>query len=90
MPLLIWEVATAYLVEVPLLIWEVATAYLFLLHNHATSWSNLQDCKISSRAEIPKLDRVWQKLSPASFIRVWYSKAMLKHKTKIPQPHCRK
>ena len=31
MPLLIWEVATAYLVgglEVPLLIWEVATAYL--------------------------------------------------------------
>ena len=32
----------------------------FLLHNHATSWSNLQDCKISSRAEIPKLDRVWQ------------------------------
>ena len=30
-PLLIWEVATAYLVgglEVPLLIWEVATAYL--------------------------------------------------------------
>ena len=37
-----------------------ATAYLFLLHNHATSWSNLQDCKISSKAEIPKLDRVWQ------------------------------
>ena len=32
----------------------------FLLHNHATSWSNLQDCKISSTAEIPKLDRVWQ------------------------------
>ena len=32
----------------------------FLLHNHATSWSNLQDCKISSAAEIPKLDRVWQ------------------------------
>ena len=32
------------------------------LQNHATSWSNLQDCKISSRAEIPKLDRVWQKL----------------------------
>ena len=30
------------------------------LHNHATSWSNLRDCKISSRAEIPKLDRVWQ------------------------------
>ena len=30
------------------------------VHNHATSWSNLQDCKISSRAEIPKLDRVWQ------------------------------
>ena len=30
-PLLIWEVATAYLVgglEVPLLIWDVATAYL--------------------------------------------------------------
>ena len=56
MPLHIWEVATAYLVEVPLLIWEVATAYLFLLHNHATSWSNLQDRKISSKAEIPKLD----------------------------------
>ena len=55
MPLLIWEVATAYLVEVPLLIWEVATAYLFLLHNHATLWSNLQDCKISSRVEISKL-----------------------------------
>ena len=32
---------------------------MFLLHNHATLWSNLQDCKISSRAEIPKLDRVW-------------------------------
>ena len=30
------------------------------VQNHATSWSNLQDCKISSRAEIPKLDRVWQ------------------------------
>jgi len=25
----------------------------------------LQDCKISSRAEIPKLDRVWQKLNQA-------------------------
>ena len=24
--------------------------------NNATSWSNLQDCKISSKAEIPKLD----------------------------------
>ena len=24
--------------------------------NHATSWSNLQDCNISSRVEIPKLD----------------------------------
>ena len=24
--------------------------------NHATLWSNLQDCKISSRVEIPKLD----------------------------------
>ena len=24
--------------------------------NHATLWPNLQDCKISSRAEIPKLD----------------------------------
>ena len=32
----------------------------FLLQNHATLWSNLQVCKISSRAEIPKLDRVWQ------------------------------
>ena len=28
---------------------------------HATLWSNLQDWKISSRVEIPKLDRVWQK-----------------------------
>ena len=26
------------------------------VHFIATSWSNLQDCKISSRAEIPKLD----------------------------------
>ena len=26
------------------------------VENHATSWSNLQDCKISSRVEIPKLD----------------------------------
>ena len=32
----------------------------FLVHFIATSWSNLQACKISSRAEIPKLDRVWQ------------------------------
>ena len=24
--------------------------------NHATLWSNLQDCKISSRVEISKLD----------------------------------
>ena len=31
------------------------------VQNHANLWSNLQDCKISSRAEIPKLDRVWQK-----------------------------
>ena len=26
------------------------------VENHATLWSNLQDCKISSRVEIPKLD----------------------------------
>ena len=26
------------------------------VENHATSWSNLQYCKISSRVEIPKLD----------------------------------
>ena len=26
------------------------------VENHTTSWSNLQDCKISSKAEIPKLD----------------------------------
>ena len=32
----------------------------FLVHFIATSWSNLQACKISSIAEIPKLDRVWQ------------------------------
>ena len=25
------------------------------VENHATLWSNLQDCKISSRVEIPKL-----------------------------------
>ena len=31
------------------------------LHFKATLWSNLQVCKISSRAEIPKLNRVWQK-----------------------------
>ena len=41
--------------EVPLLIWEVATAYLFLLHNPATLWSNLQDCKISSIAVGPSV-----------------------------------
>ena len=58
--MLIWEVATAYLVEVPLLIWGFATTYLFLLHNNATLWSNLQDCKILSTTEIPKLDQVWQ------------------------------
>ena len=33
----------------------------FLVHFIATSWSNLQACKISSIAGIPKLDRVWQK-----------------------------
>ena len=32
------------------------------VHFIATLWSNLQVCKISSQAEIPKLDRVWQKL----------------------------
>ena len=32
----------------------------FLVHFIATSWSNLQTCKISSIAEILKLDRVWQ------------------------------
>ena len=26
------------------------------VENHTTFWSNLQDCKISSRVEIPKLD----------------------------------
>ena len=31
------------------------------MHNHATLWSNLLDIKISSTAEIPKKDRVWQK-----------------------------
>ena len=29
-------------------------------HFTVTLWSNWQDCKISSRAEIPMLDRVWQ------------------------------
>ena len=33
------------------------------VHNYATSWSKLQVCKISGRAEIPKLGRVIQKLS---------------------------
>ena len=28
--------------------------------NNATSWSNLHDCKISSTAEIPNLNWVWQ------------------------------
>ena len=32
----------------------------FLVHFIDTSWSNLQACKISSIAETPKLDRVWQ------------------------------
>ena len=41
----------------------------FLLHNHATFWSKLQDCKISSRAEIPKLDRVWQLYETAQYIQ---------------------
>ena len=31
------------------------------IHFISTLWSNLQDCKISSRAEIPKLERVCQK-----------------------------
>ena len=33
--MLIWDVATAYLVEVPLLIWEVATVYLVNIENKA-------------------------------------------------------
>ena len=28
----------------------------YQVENHATSWPKLQDCKISSRVEIPKLD----------------------------------
>ena len=36
----------------------------FLVHFIATSWSNLQACKISSIAEILKLDRVRQKSFP--------------------------
>ena len=43
----------------------------FLVHFIATSWSNLQACKISSRAEIPKLDRVWQK---QKFNSGWFGK----------------
>ena len=31
-------------------------------HFIGTSWTNLQDSKISSWAEIPNLDRVWQKV----------------------------
>ena len=33
----------------------------FLLDKHATLLSNLQDCKVLSIAEIPKLDWVCQK-----------------------------
>ena len=43
-------------------VWVFQAMLWFLLHNNAILWSNLQDCKISSRAEIPKLDRVWQYL----------------------------
>ena len=52
--MLIWEVATANLVEVPLLISEVATTYLFLLHNV------VQLARFQVELKIPKLDRVWQ------------------------------
>ena len=38
------------------LIMRGARAYHIQVENHTTSWSNLQDCKISSIAEIPKLD----------------------------------
>ena len=52
-----------------------AAAYLFLLHNHTTSWSNLQDCKISSKdinsqvgPECGKKD-IWQ---------IWFDQAEVK------------
>ena len=48
--------------EVQGLIIGGARAYHIQVEYNATSWSNLQDCKSSSIAEIPKLDRVWQKL----------------------------
>ena len=38
----------------------------------ATLWSNLQVCKISSRAEIPKLDRVWQSFTQLYCLRVTF------------------
>ena len=38
------------------LILRGSRAYDILVHNHATLWSNLQDCKISSWADIPQLD----------------------------------
>ena len=33
--------------------------------------ANLQDCKISSRAEIPKFDRVWQKTDVSCSIKLY-------------------
>ena len=36
--------------------WVVGWVVGNQVDNHATLWSNLQDCKISSRVEIPKLD----------------------------------
>ena len=48
------------------------------LENNATSWSNLQDCKISSIAEIPKLDRVWQ---------YWFMSVSVRYKSvNVPPP----
>ena len=45
------------------------------LHNHATSWSNLQDCKISSRAEIPSWTECGNNgpVSPGQMLMYWYT-----------------
>ena len=37
-------------------VWVAKVIWWLLISNHATLWSNWQDCKISSRVEIPKLD----------------------------------
>ena len=57
--------------------------------NHATLWSNLQDCKISSRVEIPKLDPSVAKKAPKKLapIKFFLEKVMMtRPNTHTPQP----